>query len=183
MDELAKMMRAKEYLDKLANGIDPISDAEVPQDTVLNQVRLSRCFFYVSDVLRQVIEQGGVVGKSAAKTAKVPFHITEDELARIEVSAQPLLITKFCEHIHSAIGDENRPKLSYRPLTDWLLAQGYLREEIVGNARRRRVGERGTEIGMHEEKRIGSDKEYYAILYSPAAQQFLLNNLMLILGS
>ena len=45
MTELEKMQRAKMYLDKLANGIDPISDREMPDDTVLNQVRLSRCLF------------------------------------------------------------------------------------------------------------------------------------------
>ena len=62
MTELEKMQRAKMYLDKLANGIDPISDREMPDDTVLNQVRLSRCLFYVSVILRQVIENGGQIG-------------------------------------------------------------------------------------------------------------------------
>ena len=48
MTELEKMERAKMYLDKLANGIDPITDQELPDDTVLNNVRLARCFFYTS---------------------------------------------------------------------------------------------------------------------------------------
>lgn len=37
MTELEKMERAKMYLDKLANGIDPITDQELPDDTVLNK--------------------------------------------------------------------------------------------------------------------------------------------------
>ena len=55
MTELEKMQRAKMYIDKLANGINPIDDAAAPENDVINNVRLSRCFFYVSDILRQVI--------------------------------------------------------------------------------------------------------------------------------
>ena len=51
MTELETMQRAKMYLDKLAQGTDPITNQEVPEDSVLNNVRLARCFFYVSDVL------------------------------------------------------------------------------------------------------------------------------------
>ena len=35
MTELETMQRARIYLDKLARGIDPITDRELPEDTVL----------------------------------------------------------------------------------------------------------------------------------------------------
>ena len=38
MTELEIMQRAKMYIDKLAQGIDPITDREVPEDSVLNNV-------------------------------------------------------------------------------------------------------------------------------------------------
>ena len=43
MTELEIMHRAKMYMEKLAQGIDPISDQEIPEDSVLNNVRLARC--------------------------------------------------------------------------------------------------------------------------------------------
>ncbi len=58
--ELAQ--RAKGYMDALANGIDPITRKELPEDTVLNRPQMIRCFFSVSDILWQVIENGGQVG-------------------------------------------------------------------------------------------------------------------------
>ena len=70
------MQRAKMYLDKLAQGIDPITNQEVPEDSVLNHVRLARCFFYVSNVLQDVINNGGVVGKTI-KPQKISFSITD----------------------------------------------------------------------------------------------------------
>lgn len=54
MTELETMQRAKMCMDKPAQGIDPISDQEVPNGSVLNNVRLARFFFYVSGVLEQL---------------------------------------------------------------------------------------------------------------------------------
>ena len=50
MTELEKIERAKTYMDKLANGINPIDDTMAPDEDIINNVRLSRCFFFVSDV-------------------------------------------------------------------------------------------------------------------------------------
>ena len=79
MTELETMQRAKMYLDKLAQGIDPISGEEMEQDSVLNNVRLARCFFYVSGVLEQVIANGGEVGQVARNA---DFFITPEQLAQ-----------------------------------------------------------------------------------------------------
>lgn len=46
--ELETMKHAKEYIDKLANGIGPFSDKPVPDGDIINNVKLSRCFFYIS---------------------------------------------------------------------------------------------------------------------------------------
>ena len=59
MTELEKIAYAKSFMDKLAQGINPIDDTQIPEGDVANNVRLSRCFFYVSEILRQVIDNGG----------------------------------------------------------------------------------------------------------------------------
>lgn len=60
MTELETLERARMYMEKLANGINPIDGVPAPDEDVINNVRLSRCFFYVADVLRQVIDNGGI---------------------------------------------------------------------------------------------------------------------------
>ena len=77
MEEFEILCRAKTYIDKLANGINPLNDKVLEENDVVNNVRLSRCFFYVSDVLRQVIENGGLVQKSKSK--RVAFNISDEE--------------------------------------------------------------------------------------------------------
>ena len=76
MTELETLQRAKMYLDKMANGIDPISDLPVPDSDCINQVKISRCLFYVSDILCKLIENGGVIEKTtkSKKIKKISFR-------------------------------------------------------------------------------------------------------------
>ena len=79
MTELDILIHAKDYIDKLAQGIDPISGQEVPEDSVINQARLVRCFFYVSGVLQKVIDNGGtVVQPPKKKSGRAYFQITDE---------------------------------------------------------------------------------------------------------
>ena len=83
MTDLEIMQHAKEYLDKLARGIDPLTGREVPEGEIINNVRISRCLFYVSDVLRQVIENGGIQVKSVKSSEKAPFALSFEDLRRL----------------------------------------------------------------------------------------------------
>ena len=83
MNDLQTLQRAKLYMDKLSQGIDPISDTECPMDSVLNNVRLARCFFYVSGILDQVIANGGEIG---VKVKKTEFSLTAAQLASVTPS-------------------------------------------------------------------------------------------------
>lgn len=73
MTELEKIAYAKSFIDKLANGINPIDNQPVAEEDVVNNVRLTRCFFYVSDILRQVIENGGITPPK--KKVKYAFSV------------------------------------------------------------------------------------------------------------
>ena len=82
MTELEKIAYAKSFIDKLANGINPIDDSVIKDDDIVNNVRISRCFFYVSDVLRQIIDNGGI----SKKKAFIPFDLTLEARSKFEYS-------------------------------------------------------------------------------------------------
>ena len=74
MTELEILKRAKLYIDKMANGKNPITDEEAGENDVINNVRVARCLFYVSGVLDKVIASGGEVeGKAKKKDPFLPF--------------------------------------------------------------------------------------------------------------
>lgn len=180
MTELETMQRAKMYMDKLAQGIDPITNQELPEDSALNHVRLARCFFYVSGVLDQVIANGGVVGQRA-KT--LDFAITPEQLAGVKISDYPVRITELADALYQAVGNPAMKKLSAVKVTDWLLSKGLLTKENGADGKIHRVPtEMGLRMGISTRMRQSRDGEYQAVYYDSNAQRFLLDNLGAILA-
>ena len=123
MTEIEVMQRAKFYMDQLAQGIDPISGKEMPEDSTLNQIRLARCFFYVSDILGKVIANGGSVGE---RGKLLPFTVDQELLSRVRVSQEPVRITQLVDLIAAAVNNPQMKKPKTTTITDWLLEKGFL---------------------------------------------------------
>lgn len=175
MTELETMQRAKMYLDKLAQGIDPITNQDVPEDSVLNNVRLARCFFYVSGVLEQVIANGGAVG---GKPKQQAFHISTEQLAQVQVSQEPVRVTQLIELISASVSDPQMRKLRTTVITDWLLEKGFMEKQTGPDGKSIRVPtQNGLMLGLSVQVRQGQYGEYQAVLYNAAAQQFVLDHL------
>ena len=180
MTELETMQRAKMYMDKLAQGIDPITDRELPEDSALNNVRLARCFFYVSDVLGQVIANGGMIG---GRPKLQPFSITVEQLSRVRISQEPVRVTQLVEMIGTAVDNPQMKKLSTTAITNWLLEKGFLEKQTTPDGKSSRVPTAsGRMIGLSTETRQGQYGEYLAVFYNAEAQQFVLDNLADMLG-
>ena len=176
MTELEIMQRAKMYMDKLARGIDPITDREAPEEDIINNVRLSRCFFYVSDVLRQVIENGGVVGKKPKPA--IPFALTYDQIRRYEFPDVPIPVSAFAQGISALAENADMKNLKYQSITQFLEQAGMLAViEMPGGRKTKRPTEAGRSMGISTAERIGQNGPYTAVLYDRAAQQFILDNI------
>ena len=179
MNEQEKLVRAAQYIRQLANGIDPIAQYELPEDTALNNVRLSRCFFYVADVLQQVIDSGGTVGKPVyiPKEKLQPFALTAEQIAQVELGDETLFISKFTEKLNARIDESTMKKLNARIFGAWLLEKGFLQEEIRGGNKHRVPTTAGLQLGITSEFRQTERGAYTALLYNREAQQFMLDHL------
>ena len=87
------MKRAKMYLDKLSEGINPLDGTRTNPDDIVNNERISRCFNYVSTVLENVINNGGNVVKNFY-ISRNPFSISDEQLANFEYSDIPISLTE-----------------------------------------------------------------------------------------
>lgn len=175
MTELETMQRAKMYLEKLARGIDPITDREMPQDTVLNNVRICRCLHYVSGVLEQVIANGGVVEK---KERKVEFSITRAQMAGIQLTQYPVGINEFAENIRAATGNPDMKRPNAGKITAWLISQGLMELTTDAEGKSRRMPtEAGLRAGLSTRMRQGKSGEYLAVYYDANAQRMILDHL------
>ncbi len=174
--ELEIMMHAKDYLDKLANGINPLTDEALPETDIVNQVRISRCLFFVSDVLRQVIEKGGL--KKTPKAVKVPFELSAEQLARFQLFEQPIFISAITERINSLIENEDMRRLSHRSITTFLEREGFLVQYRDSQGKtKREPTDRGIGLGISTEERTSLRGDYKVVLYDKKAQRFILDHM------
>ena len=178
MTELEIMQHAKDYLDKLAQGIDPLTGQEVPEDDVINNVRISRCLFYVSDVLRQVIENGGIQVKTVKNSEKTPFTLSLEERTRYPFDDWPVTASVIAQRLNELAASETMQKLKTTSITKFLLQSGLLfEEESVNGSKNKRPTEAGRQLGISTTQRTSQNGEYTAVVYSREAQQFILDNL------
>lgn len=184
MTELEKIERAKTYMDKLANGINPLDDSMVPEAELINNVHLSRCFFFISDVLRQVIANSGTLAPvNAKKTAKVPLEISFEKREQFAYSNCPIPASEIARRINKLANQENMQKLTYADIIAWL-TNIEMMEKISASSGKRlnRPTPWGIESGISVELRTGSRGSYEVVVYDIAAQHFIVDNLDAILA-
>lgn len=117
MTELEKITYAKIYVDKLANGINPLTGQQIPDSDIINNVKISRCLFYVSDILRQVIEQENHSPRKV-KIVKKPFQLDYEARKIFEYSEFPISISEITRRINALIRPDEMKKLNYKHIAD-----------------------------------------------------------------
>ena len=184
MTELEKIAYAKSFIDKLANGVNPIDNSMIPDGDVVNNVRLARCFFYVSDILRQVIENGGITPAPIVKETghkKQPYFLSPEQAKQFEYSITPISASEIFKRIIAVGPQDGVKKFPKTNLIRWLICLDLVEEVEVDNTRIKRPTDSGKELGILLEERRGQYENYYVIVYNRDAQQFIIDNIEAIL--
>lgn len=205
MDKLRIIQHAQGYMQKLSNGIDPISGKPVPEDSTLQQERLRKCFGFVAEILEELIQNNGTVLLSGVQN-KIPTSteefdeppielpvesttndhlvaiITPQQIQNIEITSTPILPSAFVKKIGAVVDASTKKKVSLARINRWLLKQGYLAETKVRTIVNKSVKVTtplSAEIGVVEhlvvDKKTGEAKTQ--LFFSEDAQKFILNNI------
>lgn len=176
MNELDTMKRAQLYVQKMAEGINPLTDEAVEDSDMVNNVRISRCLYYVSDILKQVIANNGVVGSKPS--SNIPFFITDEQRAQLVPFDRPVFAKELVERINEITAENGCKKFAARWITEYFVSLGMLEEVYNGKT----ATESGKEFGIVTESRISMrGSEYPVNKYTPEAQSFIFDNLDSIL--
>lgn len=176
MDNQALLQRAKLYIEKMANGIHPVTGQPVPEYDTLNDVRVSRCLFYVADLLRQVAENGGEVGgKKSGK--KQPFTISPEQLESFAFSEKPISVSEIARRINALVDHTTMVNLKYKSITGYLMNSGLLTLiEYNDGSKAKEPTEIGRRVGISVEERMGQRGLYRVVVYNEEAQRFILDS-------
>ncbi len=163
-----KLKVAIDWVNKLANGINPLSGEPVPDNEIVNNVHISRCLFYVAGILSEA-------GNKRVRR-ELDFHITPEDAQKV-VIVEGTGISMFVSEINKIIPKDMK-RLSAVAVTGWLVGEGYLREIKKDDGHTTKTPtEAGRAIGISSEIRNGVHGDYLAITYSTEAQRFILESL------
>lgn len=175
MTELDIMLRARMYMDLLAQGVDPVSGQPLPQGCGLDQERLGRCFSYVSGVLGKVIDNGGSVGK---RVRMKKFYLSPEQRGCVPVTPYPVRISEFIDSLYRVAADPDMKKLSAAKVVDHLIAGGFLMKQTKAEGGTQKVPtETGLRLGLSTKMCSSRDGDYLGVFYDAQAQRYLLEHL------
>lgn len=164
------LSHAQEYIEKMANGINPINNEKVKNDDSLNNIRISRCLFYVNSILKDVLKKE----TKNHKPTKL-FYLTKEQLNHYEyIEEAP--ITKIVRQINELTTDEDREKLKVTQMMSWLISIGLLEVVTVEGKNKKIPTETGKKLGIYLKHQVTLEKEYDQLYYSKAAQMFIINS-------
>lgn len=170
---LELLKHAKGYIEKMANGINPLTGETIPDNELINNVRISRCLFYVNDILGEVISSGGINNK---RTRKRPFTITKELLNKFEYSNTPIPISTITGQLNELSQNPDMAKLRGTNVCRWLITMGLLAETEINGRNYKLPTKDGKEMGLFIEERTGYTGDYYIVEYPRQAQEFIIDN-------
>lgn len=167
-----KVKVALNWIKNLANGINPIDGSVLSDNDIVNNVHISRCLFFVAELL----EKAGKHELSSTKQYDKKFYLSPEDISRIFITERST-ISVFVKEINKVIPDNMKP-LSATSITNWLLKIGYLDEITKEDGHKTRVPSiLGKSIGISSEQKSGPNGDYTSVVYNANAQQFILDNL------
>lgn len=170
---LELLKHAKCYIEKLANGINPLTNEIVPDTDLINNVRISRCLFYVNNILGEVIENEFKISK---RTKKLPFNLTKEALNNFDYSNTPIPISMIAKELNKLNANLDMSKLKTTSITNWLIDIGILFETEINDKKYKLPTKMGEDIGLYIEERMGYNGEYYIVEYPKQSQKFIIDN-------
>ena len=181
--DMKKLETAIVYLQRIAEGNNPINNLPANEDSVLNNPNVIRCMFFVKDVLEEVKRNGGYIGRKAKKSDKLEFPI---ETLKSFTYREDKAITRFVDQLNEGLDDNTYKKVSYKQITQWLKANGFLYEEDNLELKKTITmpTQKGLQLGIRAERRNNnSGIEYMLLIYGKQAQEFIVQNIEKILCS
>ena len=175
MTDRERLYTAKLYIDKLANGMNPMTGEDLPEDTILNDVSLCRVFVFISNILNDISQNTGKSGYAYLKR-KEKFRINASQKKEIQISEESVGVSTIASRIGKVL-DRDVKNIPSVKITLWLESQGLLERETTDEGVYKRATEDGELIGIETRKMKYGEREYFKTFYDANAQLFIISNL------
>ncbi len=180
MNEKEKLEYTKAFIDKLANGINPIDNSIIPENDLFNNVRISRCMHYISSLLDKAIKDYDTENVASNKKLnnEKPISFSIDDLKSFVFSETPKPVNYITKQLNNFLKIKGMIRLHQRNIKDYMLKLGYLAlQDNQYGVSTARPSQRGIELGLGLATIENSRGASIAITYNTNAQRFILDNI------
>lgn len=173
MIDAEKTKSAKEWILKLANGVNPLNNTPLNDTDIVNDVHISRCLFYVAEVLDSPMKTRA---SRQEKQYDIDFCLSEEN-AKSVLLVERTGIANFIREINKVIPQNMRP-ITIPQVSKWLVDEGYLTEIISPEGKKnKQATNKGNVQGIVSDWQRRTDgNTYLATSYNLEAQKFILAN-------
>lgn len=169
-----KLEVAIKYVERIADGCNPVNNISLENDSVLNNPNIIRCMYFIKEVLEEVKSNDGVVRSTNRKMATVPFP---KEILEEFVYKEDKSITHVLNQLYEPVIGMNIKKISAAKVTAILKDEGYLSEEknLATGKLRKVPSDKGNELGIYLVDREFNGQVYQSVTYNKSAQEYVLD--------
>ncbi len=177
-EEKQLLARARDYMQALSVGRDPLTGRAVAEDSVLDEPRMRRCFAFVAACLQRELSRA-----SDAETVYLPSAAEQKELCSHEDIAAP----DFYERLTDAAAAAGKAPIPAREINHFLIRSGLAEgrvESVFVERRVLRATDRAEEMGIYDKPRLSprTGALTHTLMFTSEAQAWLLRVLPDILA-
>ena len=179
--EQSKLDVAIKYVERIAEGHNPVNNIPLENDDVLNNPNIIRCMYFIKDVLEEVRRNDGIIGGKSSKEPTLPYPT---EILDNFTYSEDKSITHVLNQIYEPIVDMNVKKVSVTKVTAALKEEGYLLDEPnPETGKTRKVPSiKGRELGIYIVEREYNGRMYESVTYNRNAQEYVVNLIRRLAG-
>ena len=182
--DLKRLEIAIQYIRRMSDGKNPVTNRPAPENEVLNNMNVHRCLKFIDEVLTDVHKAGGTVGMVSQRAPKqsVSEIFPYEALAQYRY-LQDQQISYFLKQLEEYLPEGQKIPVPATTITLWMRENGYLEKKVLGDTGKVNsvpTG-KGENLGIYMEKAGTYPNEYYRVFYNEKAQRFILDNFRRIL--
>ena len=184
--DLKRLEVAIQYVRRMVEGRNPVTNRPVPDNEVLTNINVHRCLKFIDEVLTDVHNSGGSVGMSAQRTRAPKTPVSEAfpyETLQQYRYLQDQQISYFMKQLEEYLPEGTKMPVSATTITLWLRENGYLEKKLINDTGKENSvpTRKGEDLGLYSEKAGLYPNEYYRVFYNESAQRFIIENFRKIL--
>lgn len=184
--DLKRLEVAIQYIRRMSEGKNPVSNRPAPENEVLNNVNVHRCLKFIDEVLTDVHKCGGSVGIAAQRERKPKDPVSQifpyEILDKYEYR-QDQQISYLLRQLEEYLPEGSKMPVQAALITGWLRENGYMEIKAVNDTGKENSfpTRKGQDLGLYDEKAGVYPNEYYRVFYNENAQRFIVKNFRKIL--